>query len=116
MLARPLSPVLLVAAAFAVIVLCLPALWPVSARLDFLWLDKLTAQQAQRDRADRDIVLIDIDDYSLRAMADTIGRWPWPRATHADPGAWPAHRKHRRASPVRAGELQRGRAPVLPCS
>ncbi|MEZ5493617.1 MAG: adenylate/guanylate cyclase domain-containing protein [Pseudomonadales bacterium] len=88
MLARPLSPVLLVTTALAVILLCLPALWPASARLDFLWLDKLTAQQAQRDRADLDIVLIDIDDYSLRAMADTIGRWPWPRATHAELVEW----------------------------
>ncbi|HRF87865.1 MAG TPA: hypothetical protein PK244_04635, partial [Pseudomonadales bacterium] len=63
MLARPLSPTLLVTTALAVLVLCLPALWPASARLDFLWLDKLTAQQALRERADSDIVLIDIDDY-----------------------------------------------------
>jgi adenylate cyclase len=88
MLARPLSPTLLVTTALAVLVLCLPALWPASARLDFLWLDKLTAQQALRERADSDIVLIDIDDYSLRALADSIGRWPWPRATHAELVEW----------------------------
>lgn len=88
MLARPLSPVLIAALLLATLALCLPAVWPASARLDFLWLDHLTAQQALRDKADTDIVLVDIDDYSLRAMADTIGRWPWPRATHAELVEW----------------------------
>ena len=80
MLARPLPHTLLAAFLLATFILGLPAVWPLSARLDFLWLDKLTAQQALRERADSDIVLVDIDDYSLRALADTIGRWPWPRA------------------------------------
>ncbi len=88
MLARPLPHTLLAAFLLATFILGLPAVWPLSARLDFLWLDKLTAQQALRERADSDIVLVDIDDYSLRALADTIGRWPWPRATHAELVEW----------------------------
>ncbi|MEZ5539995.1 MAG: adenylate/guanylate cyclase domain-containing protein [Pseudomonadales bacterium] len=88
MLARRLPLALIAAFLLSVGILCLPAIWPASARLDFLWLDKLTAQQAQRDPADPDIVLVDIDDYSLRAMADTVGRWPWPRATHAELVEW----------------------------
>src|SRR6478736_1308673 len=83
-----LHHILILALLLALLVLCLPVLWPASERLDFLWLDRLTAQQAQRDTADTDIVLVDIDDYSLRAMSDTVGRWPWPRATHAELVEW----------------------------
>lgn len=88
MQARFTHHTLITALLLALLVLCLPTLWPASARLDFLWLDRLTAQQAQRDTADTDIVLVDIDDYSLRAMSDTVGRWPWPRATHAELVEW----------------------------
>jgi adenylate cyclase len=86
--ARFTHHMLVLALLLALLVLCLPVLWPASARLDFLWLDRLTAQQAQRGTADPDIVLVDIDDYSLRAMSDTVGRWPWPRATHAELVEW----------------------------
>lgn len=68
--------------------LCLPLLWPAAARLDFLWLDHITARQATREYGDPDILLIDIDDYSLQAMAGSVGRWPWPRATHAELAEW----------------------------
>jgi adenylate cyclase len=88
MQARFTQHTLIAAFVLALFVLCLPILWPTSERLDFLWLDRLTAQQAQRDTADPDIVLVDIDDYSLRAMSDTVGRWPWPRATHAELVEW----------------------------
>src|SRR5262245_60780325 len=30
-----------------------------------------------------DIVLIDIDEQSIRALAPYFGRWPWPRLVHA---------------------------------
>ncbi len=30
-----------------------------------------------------DIVLVSIDDDSVRRMASLVGRWPWPRLTHA---------------------------------
>ncbi len=34
--------------------------------------------------ADPDIVLVDIDEASLAAMAPEYGRWPWPRAVMAE--------------------------------
>lgn len=55
---------------------------------DFLWLDRLTQWRASSHTGDSDIVVIDIDDYSLQALAPTIGRWPWPRATHAELVEW----------------------------
>lgn len=85
---RLLHHLLQFALLLALFVLCLPVWWQASQRLDFVWLDHLTAQQAQRDAADTDIMLVDIDDYSLRALSDTVGRWPWPRATHAELVEW----------------------------
>ena len=31
-----------------------------------------------------DIVIIDVDEKSLARMQDTAGKWPWPRAIHAE--------------------------------
>jgi adenylate cyclase len=31
----------------------------------------------------RDIVLVSIDDESIRRLEPTVGRWPWPRLVHA---------------------------------
>lgn len=85
-----LSPRLFLPAALlsSVLVLSLTAFWPAASRLDFWWLDALVAAQAERESADPDIVLVDIDDYSLTAMAPVVGRWPWPRATHAELVEW----------------------------
>lgn len=33
---------------------------------------------------DPDIVIIDIDERSLAMLAPSVGRWPWPRALHAE--------------------------------
>lgn len=33
---------------------------------------------------DPDIVIIDIDERSLALLAPSVGRWPWPRALHAE--------------------------------
>ncbi len=80
---------LLTAALLIALVLSgLSARWMPLIHVDFLWLDALTAQQSSRERGDADIVLVDIDDYSLQAMAGSIGRWPWPRATHAELCEW----------------------------
>ena len=38
---------------------------------------------AQPKGARKDIVLIDIDEYSLRNLQPYVGRWPWPRHVHA---------------------------------
>jgi len=34
--------------------------------------------------ADKDIVLVDIDERSLRDLQPVAGRWPWPRLVHAE--------------------------------
>lgn len=36
-----------------------------------------------REASDR-ILIVEIDDYSLRRLEDVFGRWPWPREAHAD--------------------------------
>ena len=33
---------------------------------------------------DPDIVIVDIDEASLARMQEAAGKWPWPRAIHAD--------------------------------
>ena len=33
---------------------------------------------------DQDVIILDIDERSLAAMADEYGRWPWPREVHAE--------------------------------
>jgi adenylate cyclase len=44
------------------------------------WRMRATADpSAARD----DIVLVDIDEQSIRALAPYFGRWPWPRLVHA---------------------------------
>jgi adenylate cyclase len=44
------------------------------------WRVRLTAQPTAPAP---DIVMVSIDDDSVRRMAELVGRWPWPRLTHA---------------------------------
>jgi adenylate cyclase len=44
------------------------------------WRMRATADPAS---ARHDIVLVDIDEKSLRAMEPLVGRWPWPREIHS---------------------------------
>lgn len=50
--------------------------------------DALIAYQVQtaagKFQPDPDIVIIDIDERSLALLAPSVGRWPWPRALHAE--------------------------------
>ena len=39
---------------------------------------------ARPETARKDIALIEIDEYSLRNLQPNLGRWPWPRAIHAE--------------------------------
>jgi adenylate cyclase len=41
------------------------------------------AASARRAAPSADIVLVNIDDDSLRRMEPLVGRWPWPRLVHA---------------------------------
>jgi len=79
---------LLVAFALAWLLLSFASLSTTLQRLDFLWLDALTRLRAQSQLADPSIAIIDIDDYSLNAMARDSGSWPWSRAVHAELINW----------------------------
>ena len=59
------------------LVVCWLALSPAADRADNLVYDALI--RLQSGPADEAIVIVAIDDRSLQ----TLGRWPWPRATHA---------------------------------
>ena len=58
----------------------LHALRPLENRLS----DVMLARHAFNSKPDADIVIVDIDERSLAAMADSVGRWPWPRSLHAE--------------------------------
>ena len=85
---RQQSHALLVALLLTLAFLVLGSLTVPLQRLDFLWLDALTRSRAQQQLPDPDIVVIDIDDYSLTAMAPSNGSWPWARGVHAELINW----------------------------
>jgi adenylate cyclase len=41
------------------------------------------ARTADPSTARKDIVLVEIDERSLRSLEPNVGRWPWPRLVHA---------------------------------
>jgi adenylate cyclase len=46
--------------------------------------DLIMKHRVLYQKADSDIVIIDIDEASLEAMAQEYGRWPWPRQVFAE--------------------------------
>ena len=46
--------------------------------------DFFVRTHALKLQADRDIVIVDIDEKSLARMADEVGRWQWPRSVHGE--------------------------------
>ncbi len=52
--------------------------------LDNSWLDLCVRLQSADQPADPRILVIDIDDASLAALAPELGQWPWPRSAHAE--------------------------------
>lgn len=54
------------------------------AKLENLFLDWNLRLLAQRDAPDPDIVIIDIDEPSLAAMAAEYGRYPWSRSVYGE--------------------------------
>lgn len=56
----------------------------VLAPLEHRLSDRFVKQQAKTLQPDSEIVIVDIDDYSLAKMQDEAGSWPWPRAVHAE--------------------------------
>ncbi|GMQ90827.1 MAG: adenylate/guanylate cyclase domain-containing protein [Gammaproteobacteria bacterium] len=57
--------------------------WGVMQHLEHKVLDWHLRGLAQVEPPDPDIVIIDINEYSLEKMAPAYGRFPWSRATHA---------------------------------
>jgi len=53
-------------------------------RADFALGDAMLRQAATRWPADPSIVIVDIDDRSLAAMADRVSRFPWPRSVYGE--------------------------------
>lgn len=51
-------------------------------QLDDRYNDYWRVKIAELSKADKDIVIIEIDDKSLTEMETQIGRWPWPRSLH----------------------------------
>ncbi len=45
--------------------------------------DVWARRAATPQHANRDIVLVEIDETSLRRLEPVVGRWPWPRLVHA---------------------------------
>src|SRR5690348_12317342 len=54
----------------------------IGARVEYAYLDWNLRQAAQRSPPDRDIVILDIDESTLDAMAPDYGRYPWTRAVY----------------------------------
>jgi len=52
--------------------------------LDYRLFDWQLNARAPDISADNDIVVIDIDDYSINAMNSVVGRWSWPRSVYAE--------------------------------
>ena len=78
---KPLTVLLAVLAVAAVLELSwLNALRAPEARFS----DLFVAAQSRSLAPDPDIVVVDVDEGSLAAMAADAGRWPWPRSLHGE--------------------------------
>jgi len=56
--------------------------------LEYSFDDLLLRHQAEQREPDGNIVLVDIDEPSLAAMAPEQGRYPWARSVHAEVVEW----------------------------
>ncbi len=62
------------------------ALWFAGAldRVDTALADAMLRRHAQSRQPPADIVIVAIDQKSLEALNEDAGKWPWPRAIHAE--------------------------------
>lgn len=67
------------ALAFTVLVVCDGLFWHVATEMRQAAFDLLVRNRLRVPPPDPGIVLVDIDEASLSAMAVDHGRWPWPR-------------------------------------
>jgi adenylate cyclase len=52
--------------------------------LNLRFSDQLLVLHAEQQTPDPEIVILDIDERSLAQLAPELGRYPWPRSTHAE--------------------------------
>jgi len=71
-------------AMMSVAALCILSYFPFLNTLEHFVQDGFVKQRALNQDASEDIVVIDIDDTSINALAELIGKWPWPRSVHAE--------------------------------
>ncbi|MBI3221930.1 MAG: CHASE2 domain-containing protein, partial [Nitrosomonadales bacterium] len=70
---------LYLAGLFSVLVVADTALLHITANMKQGAFDMMVKYRLVVPEADRDIVIVDIDEASLAVMAKEYGRWPWPR-------------------------------------
>ena len=63
----------------AIIVLALAASTDLLDRLELTTYDWRMRLAADPAHVDRNIVLVEVNDLSIREMSGVFGRWPWPR-------------------------------------
>jgi adenylate cyclase len=75
----------LVGFAMLVALLLLDAAWfGIGARLELAVGDRLLAWHAAGRSPDPDILIVSIDERSIVALSDELGRFPWPRSAYAE--------------------------------
>jgi adenylate cyclase len=72
------------AALFSLLIIADTAYFHVSANMRQVGLDLMVRYRFVVPKPDKDIVIVDIDEASLAAMAKEYGRWPWPRRVIAE--------------------------------
>ena len=56
---------------------------PLARSVEWTLYDARMRQTVEPDGAPRDLVMVEIDELTVRELEPLVGRWPWPRAVHA---------------------------------
>ena len=68
----------------AAVLASLAGLVPIVSTLEWKLYDQRVRWASDPASARPDIVLVNIDELSVRRLEPLVGRWPWPRLVHAD--------------------------------
>jgi len=80
---RSIRPLVQIAVLIAVLAILEFTQLHTFSSLDNRMTDYAVRHRAHALKADEDILLVDIDERSLKKMAELEGKWPWPLAVHA---------------------------------
>lgn len=75
---------ILILLAFFIEIFWLKLFSPLENRLSDALIANHATNSHPEDQPDHDIVIVDIDERSLGLLAESVGRWPWPRAIHGE--------------------------------